>query len=743
MRSKTKVIISSFVLLLIVSIISIVVFSNTDEEKVKLAGFNNITEFYPSNRHTYQDDTRVAVSHAPSDLGQFAGNSTIPVRQIKTEAGIVELDEQYLSFNYTNTKGYKWSSTVNNPDMTLFKSAIILSAYNVKATKPAPNDYDLIDANVNITEIKNGFSAHIVFASLKIQLKLEVTFTNEGINISIPSSSIKETGNFIINAISVYPYLGAVENETVPGYMFVPDGVGALVRYKTRNVSGSYEKSIYGKDLSFSDRDDLNKDQAIDAKIYAPVFGMVHGVNQNALFGIIESGAEYASINVEYAGSPYPYSTIYPRFTYHSSYTQPMDKSGTTIILLQEEKNPVDIKIKYLSLVDENANYIGMAKSYQNYLKTELGLQTKASSADISLRLDTIGIERTEGVLFDKKILMTSFSDYKKILDTLTEKQVKNIIGVYNGFTNDGVSWSAPNYKKYSGKLGSQSELNDLINNYNIYFTTEYQRTTSKAGGYNSYFDLAKKINNQRYTYVNADYEEYLLTHSKTASVLKESVSKLGKDNIENLYIKSMGSLLYSDIPSGVSLIDARNIYIDLLKEVKGNVALSDVNSYLWGSIDEFFDFPLYNSQRLTFDDTVPFLSITLGSSMNLYSTYANFYAYPREELLRLVDYNVYPSFIVTQESSNKLEKTNLNNIYSSRYADLEEAIVKYYDFVNTPLRNVIGADLVSRQIVENGVVINTYSNGIVIIINYTNSAQNINGVEVAPMNYHVAGGEN
>ena len=128
---------------------------------------------------------------------------------------------------------------------------------------------------------------------------------------------------------------------------------------------------------------------------------------------------------------------------------------------------------------------------------------------------------------------------------------------------------------------------------------------------------------------------------------------------------------------------------------------------------------------------------------MNLYSTYANFYAYPREELLRLVDYNVYPSFIVTQESSNKLEKTNLNNIYSSRYADLEEAIVKYYDFVNTPLRNVIGADLVSRQIVENGVVINTYSNGIVIIINYTNSAQNINGVEVAPMNYHVAGGEN
>lgn len=742
MRSKTKVIISSFVLLLIVSIISIAVFSNTDDEEVKLAGFNNITEFYPSNRHTYQDDTSVAVSQAPSDLGKF-GKMDIPVRQIQTEAGIVELDEQYLSFNFTNSQGYTWSSTVADPSMTRFKSAILLSAYNAKNQDPAPREVDLMDANISITEITNGFSAHIVFATFKIQLKLQVTFTNEGISVSIPSSSIKETGNYTVNAISVYPYLGAVKHDTVPGYMFVPDGVGALVRYKTRSVNGSYEKNVYGKDLAFSDKDDLNKDQALDAKIYAPVFGMVHGVNQNALFGIIENGAEYSSINVEYAGSPYDYSSIYSRFTYRSSYTQPMDKSGNTIKLLQDEKNPFDINIKYYSLVGNDANYIGMAKTYQNYLKANLGLQSKATTSDISLRLDTIGIERTEGVLFDQKILMTSFSDYKNILDTLTSKNVKNIVGVYNGFTNDGVSWAAPNYKKFSGKLGSQGELNDLVNNYNIYFTTDYQKATSRAGGYNSYFDLAKKANNQRYTYTNADYSEYLLTLSKMSEVLKESVSKLSKDNIKNLYIKSMGSLLYSDMSNNVSLVDARNAYIELLNEVEGNVALSDVNSYLWGSINEFFDFPLYNSQRLTFDDTVPFLSITLGSSVNLYSTYANFYAYPREELLRLIDYNVYPSFIVTQESSNKLEETNLNHIYSSKYADLEEAIVKYYEFVNTPLKNVIGAEFVSRQVVENGVVVNTYSNGTVIIVNYTNNAQTVNGVTIEPMYYHVTGGEN
>ena len=739
MRSKTKVIISSLVLLLITSIITITAFNNSNEDEVKLAGFNNITEFYPSNRHTYQDDTKIAVSQAPENLSVTPSEL---VRTIQTEAGTVELNEQMLSFNYTNSKGYKWSSTVNDVN-TLFRSGIILNAYNTNSDDPTPLYYDLFDANVNVTEITNGFSAHITFATLKIQLKLEVTFTNEGIHISIPSSSIKENGIYLISDIVVYPYLGAVENDKVPGYIFAPDGVGALIRYKSRNVSGNYEKNIYGKNLGLSDKDDLNKEAAVDANIYAPVFGMVHGVNQNALFAIIEDGAEYGSINIEYAGALYPYSTIYPRFTYRNTYTQPMDKSGTTIKLLQKEKNPFDINIKYVSLVDNDANYIGMAKTYQEYLKKEQGLTQKAVASDINLRLDTIGIERTKGVLFDQKILMTSFSDYKNILDTLTEKQVKNIVGVYNGFTNDGVSWAAPNFKKFSNKLGTQSELNDLLNNYNIYFATEYQKATSKAGGYNSYFDLAKKINDQRYTYVNSDYEAYLLTHSKTAEVLKESVSKLGKDNIKNLYIQSMGSLLYSDLSNNVSLVDARNFYVETLKEVEGNVALSNVNSYLWGSIDEFFDFPLYNSQRLAFDDTVPFLAITLGNYMNLYSSYANFYAYPREELLRLIDYNVYPSFIVTHESSNKLEETNLNHIYSSRYEDLEDAIVTYYEFVNTPLKNVIGSSLTSRIVVQNGVVINEYSNGVKIIVNYTNQTQNVNGVEVQPMYYHVTGGEN
>ena len=125
---------------------------------------------------------------------------------------------------------------------------------------------------------------------------------------------------------------------------------------------------------------------------------------------------------------------------------------------------------------------------------------------------------------------------------------------------------------------------------------------------------------------------------------------------------------------------------------------------------------------------------------MNLYSSYANFYAYPREELLRLIDYNVYPSFIVTNESSSLLEKTNLNNIYSSKFDDLKTAVTTYYEFVNTPLKHVVGASLVSRTVPANGIVINKYSNNVEIIVNYTNTTQVVNGITVDAMNYYVGG---
>ena len=76
-----------------------------------------------------------------------------------------------------------------------------------------------------------------------------------------------------------------------------------------------------------------------------------------------------------------------------------------------------------------------------------------------------------------------------------------------------------------------------------------------------------------------------------------------------------------------------------------------------------------------------------------------------------MIDYNVYPSFLLTKESSSKLDETALQYIYCSQYKNLEEAVNVYYNFVNEALRDFAGKSIENRQVLQDGVVKVTYSN--------------------------------
>ena len=160
MRSKTKIIISSIILLIVASIIGVTIYSNLDESDVELAGFNNISEFYPSNRHTYSEDLKPAVSLAPEVLGET-------VREISTEIGKVEVDEKTLAFKFTNKRGYTWASTVdynsenaelNTKNKNRVRSALIVSVYDTTSASYNIREYYMSDAtSVTLTEVENGF----------------------------------------------------------------------------------------------------------------------------------------------------------------------------------------------------------------------------------------------------------------------------------------------------------------------------------------------------------------------------------------------------------------------------------------------------------------------------------------------------------------------------------------------------------------------------------------------------------
>ena len=728
------------VLLLLITVFLIPFAVRGAEEitEVELPSFDRIMPFVDSNRYSNQKSTALA-----SNKQNLFEEAT----EIETEAGTLYVDEDSLAFQVVNSNGYIWSSTIDyNQEgfaesfKNRVRSALILESFNTLSQNFAITEENVFQSNsdIDFSVIPNGFHATITFGRSKIKVGLEVTYTLEGIKVRVPEDEIDESGDFKISTLKVYPYFGAVREQEIPGYVFVPDGVGALIDYKPIDplIATNYQKEIYDRSLGYNMIEDLSTFRSGGTRIYAPVFGFVHGVDQNAVFAEILDGDAYGMINVYYPARTRGYTTIFSEYVFRKTYSQPIDNVGTTISLLQMDPNEVNIEILYTLLENEEANYVGMAKAYRNRLNI---IPEQNNKTNIPLHLETIGLERKKGVLFKETIVMTTLKEMLDIVNDLNQSGVSHISLSVDGFTKQGVSWSAPEYKKLSSKLGSSKDLKELSDAVDdLYLVTEYMKASSNAKGYNTYFDLAKKINDQLYIFNSPTDKKYLLEHAKVSKMIDDSIEHLDDYAHTGLVIDSMGELLYEDYANKSNLNDLIDLFHKKVENYQGKLALRDANSYMFDVMDAYYRFPMYTSQYVTFDDTVPFLAIALSGIMELYGPFANFYPYAKDELLRLVDFGIYPSFIVTEESSKLLLKTGLESIYASRYEDIRSAIFVYYDFVNNALKHVIGDMIVSREVLASGVVKVTYASGVRIVVNYLEEPYTHLGQVVDAKGYYV-----
>ena len=718
-------------------VFGLVTFADSNSADLPLSSFSRIEKFVNSNKYTQPEDySLVTVMPAVNPEAMT----------LETVLGPVALDPQSLAFQFENTNGYRWSSTVNREDLTLkpyfleeAASALIIESYNTNNPNFAIIKEHITKETTVDLEIKtNGFSAAVTFRKSQIKITLDVEFRKDGITVRIPQDKIIEPGAFKLATVAVYPFFGAVREDRVPGYAFVPDGIGALVRYRKEipALIANYKKEIYDRNISYNTEVDLNKYQTTGTRIYMPVFGFVHGVEQNAVFAEIKNSAEYACINVYYPNFTENYTTVFPHFIYRRTYNQPMNKAGDMITLLQEKANPVDIAIDYTLLTGKKASYIGMAQTYRD----RLNFKEKSQPTTIPLRLETIGLEKTTDVLFSKTIVMTEVAPFGRMIADLKRSGIDNIAAVYSGFTAAGVTWSSPDYRKISKRLGGKSAFTALNNEVSdLYLRVDYIKASSRAQGYNQYRDLSKKINDQVYQYQGATDIKYLLNYHKSRTLMNQSEPYLAA-LASGLAVDSMGSLLYHDFKNDLTITDQIKVYQEALRASSLKTALYSPNRYLWEELDAYFDFPMYSSQYLAFTDTVPFMAILMCGQVDSFAAAANFYPYARDELLRLIDFGVYPSFIVTENSAQKLAKTDLAAIYSSQYAVLASDIKTYYRFVSTALNPVIGAKIVDRTIVGAGLAVVAYDNGCCLVINYHHEAQNYGDYRILPKNYLVLG---
>nr|WP_233711558.1 DUF5696 domain-containing protein [Lederbergia citrisecunda] len=675
---------------------------------------------------------------------------------------VLFVNEKSLAIKLQNKKtGYVWGSGLDHPENFRLNKTweqIVQSAITVDYTdrqgKLRTESILTNDSSPTVKLSDNGFSADVLLFQSKLKFQLDVQLKGNELVISIPQEKMKEDKRNKLVSMQVYPFLGAVNQNDIQGYMFIPDGSGALIRYeKSAKSSGTpFVGSIFGIDEGIKNKAKASEDVVPVQKIKMPVFGAVHGVKHNGFIAIVEEGYSYGDIVAYPAGASTDFNRISSKFNYRYEYYQPTSKSMTGINVYQKELNKMDVKLRFIFLSDNDADYVGMAKSYQDYLIEQEILTKQEDQANV--RLEFLGGEMKKGLLWNSVIPMTPIDRIPYFTNELRKNGVEDMFVVYKGWSDGGLTGSLPGKFPMERKLGNKKDTKAVINtlkddNIPMYFYTDYTTAYERASGFSGSKDVAKKISSETISHKENDLTSYYLSPKKSLEIAEKDRKNYDAYGMENLAVDSSGYTLFSDFSKSRKLtreetLETYNDIFSVLKENVGNTALYEPSVYAWAATDKYLDIPMNSSNYVFETDTVPFMQIVLKGYIPFYAPFTNFNSNQEDQLLRMIEYGAYPSFLLTEESSHLLAKTPSKNVYTSEFNVWKDDIIKQYKQIQETLGQVESTTIESRNVPKNGIVEVTYSNGKTLIVNYTNSTYKKDGVEVSAKGFSVMdkGGE-
>ncbi|MBN2299758.1 MAG: hypothetical protein JXC31_01080 [Acholeplasmataceae bacterium] len=649
-----------------------------------------------------------------------------------------------------------------NQTWTDFANSLITLEYfddslNVKRTSSASEDYSR--SSLSRISSDNHWALDVNFNRVNVDMRIHLYFSEKGVEFEIKQGQVTGDGVDFINSIIIAPFLDAQGGKTIEfngteynkddakdkpsndGYIFIPDGPGALLRFNKNQVSiSNYSQFIYGRDttstMTFAEAE---KDYSTPKQMTLPVFGISLGNDKEAAFvAYATAGDEYMKLVAMPYNNQTWYNFAYASFVVNETYSIKIDGNDTGYSTIRKNIEVPTYKIQYHFLAGDGsvdnlpASYVGMALAYKDYLEDN-GLEKNKNDLDgnIPIRVDFLMSDVKKALFGYEDVVVTRLSDIEKMYKNMNDLGIKNINSGIIGYRSGGVTAGTVGKSSVSSGIGGKSDMRSLVEiasgyDYDISFYTDYTYITELQ--YNSLFNLApaKHISGKYNAYTIKDYQTidlyYMLRTDKALDWLQNDVKYSKGLDMSSITIDGLTNVLFSEYKRGLSREDNKNLItsgVEAIEELTINAV--NPNAYLLNYVDRYLESPLYSSHFLIETDTVPFLQIVLSSNMEMFGHYGNFNITTYNDVLRMIDYNVYPSFILTEQPSYLLVDTNSFLFYSTQYDFYEQEIQDVYNEVNNALKNVIQADWIGRVVLTDGVIMNSYSNGIDIIINYNN----------------------
>jgi hypothetical protein len=294
------------------------------------------------------------------DMRQVEADAVIPEEFTEVASvgdRVLHMDEDDLKFILEDTTtGYLWRSYAPDTDIVELNSTL-----RMQYTSPVVIEYypyqsqteelsrttkreSLAYTDVSVNPISGGVSLSISWLRLDISLIMNVSLDDDGLVVTIPDGSVTEGENKLAS-VSLFPNFASTRDDIVPGYFIIPDGVGALHRFKPSGGMESVQLNarFYGPDRGII----LDGSTSLSMRMTMPVFGAVHGTRQHGVLGIIEDGDAYAQLVMAPSGTNgLPYNTIHTRFIQRETFVFPTNLKGDGITAIQDERNVSDMTVR-------------------------------------------------------------------------------------------------------------------------------------------------------------------------------------------------------------------------------------------------------------------------------------------------------------------------------------------------------------------------------------------------------------
>ena len=271
--------------------------------------------------------------------------------------------------------------------------------------------------------------------------------------VELPYSEMRYKADYPLTYVSPLPMFGAAGTEE-EGYLFIPEGGGALIRYNNGKLSQSpYYANLYGWDYGVQ-----RKEAVSETENAFPVFGATH--EGGAFICIMEGASSYAGVNADIAGRYNSYNTVYAKYNVLHAEQYNVSNKTAQLVYIYEKQIPQDTIRQRYRFINSNS-YVDLANAYGDYLReTVPELAQAEASENTPVNVELIGAINKNVVKFgmpvDSVVATTTFDQARKILDELSDQEIRNLNIRMTGWSNGGVRQKVLTSVRTLGELGGE-----------------------------------------------------------------------------------------------------------------------------------------------------------------------------------------------------------------------------------------------------------------------------------------------